>query len=369
MRAFKKIILFGAVLASLSFICSTFSCLTDTYAAFGDAKNVDVNLTAATWDTKANLVELSDSKLPANKEKTSESTFTTMENPKASTTGNNPVGENSSKLDSSTVLKQPTAVLPVANFNSNVISGYAPLSVQFTDFSTNSTKWKWGFGDGNISTEQNPVHTYSSSGIYTVNLTVSNTNDTDSKLGSITVLEKPVVVLPPVSNFSSNVSRGFVPFSIQFTDLSEYATVWNWEFGDGNNSTEQNPVHTYSAPGSYTVTLAASNENGTNTTFSTMTALQTVIPVANFSSNFTSGYAPLSVQFTDLSDNATGWNWDFGDEVNSTEQNPMHTYSAAGNYTVNLIATNAAFQSTKISLISVDKKICNKRDFCKQKTQ
>ncbi len=284
MRAFKKIILFGAVLASLSFICSTFSCLTDTYAAFGDAKNVDVNLTAATWDTKANLVELSDSKLPANKEKTSESTFTTMENPKASATGNKPVGENFSKL------------------------------------------------------------------------------------GSITVLEKPVVVLPPVSNFSSNVSRGFVPFSIQFTDLSENATVWNWEYGDGNNSTEQNPVHTYSAPGSYTVTLAASNENGTNSTFSTMTVLQTVLPVANFSSNLTSGYAPLSVQFTDLSDNATGWNWDFGDEVNSTEQNPMHTYSAAGNYTVYLIATNAAFQSTKIRLISIDKKICNKRDFCKQKT-
>jgi FOG: PKD repeat len=124
-------------------------------------------------------------------------------------------------------------------------------------------------------------------------------------------------------------------------------------------------VHTYSAPGSYTVTLAASNENGTNSTFSTMIVLQTVLPVANFSSNITSSYAPLSVQFTDLSDNATGWNWDFGDGVNSTQQNPMHTYSIAGNYTVNLIATNAAGKSKKIHLVSVDKKICNKRDFCK----
>jgi PKD repeat protein len=406
MRTFNKIVLFGAVLFSLSFICSTFSCLTDTYAAFDDAKNVNVNITTASWDSKANLIELSDSKFPVKKEKLSEPTFTNMKNPKASTTGNNSAGENSSSngssvndlmsdfsvegndtmnlttnnltltdgngkcsLDSSTVPEKPASVLPVANFNSNVTSGYAPLSVQFIDPSTNATKWNWDFGDGNTSTEQNPIHTYSSSWTNTVILTVSNTNGTDSKLGSITVLGKHAVVLPPVANFSSNFSRGFVPFSIQFADLSENATLLNWDFGDGNNSTEHSPVHTYSAPGSYTVTLAASNENGTNSTFSTMIVLQTVLPVANFSSNITSSYAPLSVQFTDLSDNATGWNWDFGDEVNSTQQNPMHTYSIAGNYTVNLIATNAAGKSKKIHLVSVDKKICNKRDFCKQKTQ
>jgi len=320
MRAFKKIILFGAVLASLSFICSTFSCLTDTYAAFGDAKNVDVNLNAATWDTKANLVELSDSKLPANKEKTSESTFTTMENPKASASGNNSRGENSS------------------NNGSSVNDLVSDCSV---------------------------------AGNYTINLTTNNSTLSNENcrgsLDSSTVLKQPTAVLP-VANFNSNFTSGYAPLSVQFTDFSTNATKWNWDFGDGNISTEQNPVHTYSASGSYTVTLAASNENGTNSTFSTMTVLQTVLPVANFSSNFTIGYTPLSVQFTDLSDNATGWNWDFGDGNISTEQNPMHTYSVAGNYTVNLIATNAAFQSTKIRLISVDKKIGSKRDFCKQKT-
>ncbi len=68
----------------------------------------------------------------------------------------------------------------------------------------------------------------------------------------------------------------------------------------------------------------------------TGTVTEPVLPVANFSSNVTSGYAPLSVQFTDLSKNATGWNWNFGDGANSTEQNPIHTYSTAGNYTVTL---------------------------------
>lgn len=63
-------------------------------------------------------------------------------------------------------------------------------------------------------------------------------------------------------------------------------------------------------------------------------------PVANFSSNVTEGHAPLSVKFTDLSENATGWNWNFGDGTNSTKRNPVHTYSVAGKYTVRLAANN-----------------------------
>lgn len=296
MRAFNKIILLGAVLVGLSIICSTFPCLTDTHASFDDAKSVDINLTAATWDSKANLVELPGSELPINDEKLSRTTFVTKENQKASITGNSSIDKNPStngisgndlvsdfsvagndninlttnnstvadgnstiSSDSLTVPEQTPTVLPVANFNSDVKSGYAPLSVQFIDLSKNATKWNWDFGDGKTSSEQNPKHNYSTEGTYTVNLTVSNTNYTDSKLSSISVLGKIAIVLSPVANFSSNVSRGFVPLSIQFTDLSENATAWNWDFGDGNNSTEQNPVHTYSAAGNYTAKLIAIN--------------------------------------------------------------------------------------------------------------
>ena len=85
---------------------------------------------------------------------------------------------------------QHKPVLPVANFSSNVTSGYAPLSVQFTDLSENATEWNWNFGDGTTSTEQNPTHTYLSAGTYTVNLTVSNANGTASKTATITVLEE-----------------------------------------------------------------------------------------------------------------------------------------------------------------------------------
>jgi beta propeller repeat protein len=83
--------------------------------------------------------------------------------------------------------------LPVADFSANITGGYAPLSVQFTDLSENATEWKWSFGNGATSIEQNPVHTYSAAGTYTVNLTVSNSNGTDSKLATINVSEKNVL--------------------------------------------------------------------------------------------------------------------------------------------------------------------------------
>jgi len=65
-------------------------------------------------------------------------------------------------------------------------------------------------------------------------------------------------------------------------------------------------------------------------------------PTANFSSNVTNGTVPLTVKFTDLSNNATAWKWDFGDKTSSTKQNPVHTYNKAGKYTVSLIVGNPA---------------------------
>jgi len=120
-------------------------------------------------------------------------------------------------------------------------------------------------------------------------------------------------------------------------------------FGDGNyvNSTVQNPVHTYSSVGNFTVTLNVSNLGGTDMLVRVgyINVSEPVVPVANFTGLPTTGTAPLLVVFTDLSTNEpTGWNWTFGDGSveNATVQNPIHTFLNAGNYSVSLNVTNSA---------------------------
>jgi PKD repeat protein len=105
------------------------------------------------------------------------------------------------------IVSQDTPNLPAANFSSNVTSGFAPLSVRFTDLSKNATEWEWEFGDGHNSTQSNPTHTYSVAGEYNVKLIAKNENGTDSKSGKITVLEKQALLLP-IADFSSSTTMG-----------------------------------------------------------------------------------------------------------------------------------------------------------------
>ena len=178
-----------------------------------------------------------------------------------------------SKLSTITVLERP--LLPVASFNNNATSGYAPLSVQLNDTSTGApTQWFWDFGDGANSTEQNTTHTYSAAGNYNVNLTVNNTNGTDSKSTTITVITQPTLQAAlPVANFTCNLISGYAPLSVKFTDLSKNATGLYWDFGDGTNSTQHNPIHTYSIAGNYSVNLTVSNANGIDSELATINVL------------------------------------------------------------------------------------------------
>ncbi|MCO5381346.1 MAG: pectinesterase family protein [Methanosarcina barkeri] len=151
-------------------------------------------------------------------------------------------------------------------------------------------------------------------------------------------------VVLPVVNFDAKPTKGFVPLTVEFKDLSTDATSLSWDVnGDGSpDSSDKTFVYVYETPGIYTASLIASNKNGTTDPKTVQIIAETVkiYPVADFNANLTSGYAPLSVQFTDLSQYATSRSWDFGDGTASIEQNPMHTYSAAGTYTVNLKAGN-----------------------------
>ncbi len=168
---------------------------------------------------------------------------------------------------------------PVAAFSGTPTSGYAPLAVTFTDASTNNpTSWAWTFGDGGTSTLKNPSHTYTAAGTYTVSLTATNAygSDIETKTGYITVTNPPTN--PPVAAFSGTPTSGTAPLTVVFTDASTYnPTSWSWTFGDGGTSTAQNPSHTYTAAGTYTVVLTATNAYGsdseTKTGYITVTAV------------------------------------------------------------------------------------------------
>lgn len=157
-----------------------------------------------------------------------------------------------------------TVFTPVANFTANVTSGTAPLTVQFSDTSTNTpTSWAWNFGDGGTSTERNPTHVYLP-GTYTVSLTVTNAAglDSETKTDYITVTAAESA---PTAAFSANTTSGDVPLTVTFTDSSTgNPTSWLWNFGDGTTSTDRNPVHTYTISGTYTVTLTVSNTAGSD---------------------------------------------------------------------------------------------------------
>ena len=229
---------------------------------------------------------------------------------------------------------------PVATaFSATPASGDAPLSVRFADLSTGATVRCWDFGDGTISAEQNPVHVYGAPGNYTVSLISANDfrYDSETKPGYVSVMG------PLTASFSATPTLIPVGGSVRFTDASTgnlYTRAWT--FGDGGTSSVQNPVHVYTAPGVYDVSLTAANADFSNTR--TVARLVTVCaPVnASFISDRTNGPAPLAVRFTDTSGGSpTAWTWSFGDGGTSTERNPVHTYAASGAYDVRMTAANA----------------------------
>ncbi|WP_230670147.1 PKD domain-containing protein [Methanosarcina barkeri] len=262
----------------------------------------------------------------------------------------NSIGSNSTvKTNYITVSSTPVEPEPVAAFIADVTSGTVPLIVNFMDQSTGSpTSWIWDFGDGTNATEQNPVHTYTATGTYTVNLTVSNEdgNDSDIKTGYIKVSSQSSA--KPVAAFTASPTSGKTPLNVAFTDTSTGSpTSWFWNFGDGAKSFLQNPIHKYSKAGIYTVNLTVKNAKGKNTVTKTEYINVITKPVANFNSSVTSGKAPLKVKFTDTSTGIPAkWRWDFGDGAKSFQQNPIHKYSKAGTYTVNLTVKNAKGKNT-----------------------
>ncbi|MBK8620301.1 MAG: PKD domain-containing protein [Saprospiraceae bacterium] len=212
-------------------------------------------------------------------------------------------------------------------------------TVTFTNTSTNATSYSWDFGDGNLSTATNPVHTYGDDGFYTVVLTAFNS------CGPDVFTEIIEIATPPVAGFSANPVSGCVPLSVNFIDESSSNTIqwiWNFEGGVPETSFSQNPSVIFNAPGMYSVTLTAINAQGTNT----LVRQNYIEVIPNPESSFTYTQDGLTLTFTNTSTNATDYLWNFGDGNTSIVPNPVHTYTSPGTYTVTLQSSNDCANNT-----------------------
>ena len=156
----------------------------------------------------------------------------------------------------------------VADFYASPISGDVPLKVYFFDQSIGDIEsWSWDFGDGTSSGSINPEHIYNVEGTYTVSLTVSNSEGSNTKTENnyIHVIEVPPS--PLNADFTAVPTAGPAPLLVNFADVSSgNPTSWLWTFGDGQTSTNQSPVHVYTSAGFYNVSLTVWNASNGNDT-------------------------------------------------------------------------------------------------------
>ncbi|MGI6374893.1 MAG: DUF7507 domain-containing protein [Anaerolineae bacterium] len=189
------------------------------------------------------------------------------------------------------------------------------------------------------------------------------------------------IAAPLVADFTFDdvcLSDGTVDF-VDETTGGEMPYTYAWDFGDGGTSTSQNPSHTYAAAGDYQVTLTVTDaQTPPRTDSQTYTVHVWASPVASFTATPLSGPAPLEVTFTDTSTAGSpnggaiaAWAWDFDDGGTSTAQNPTHTFSAVGTYTVKLTVTDAHgcshyvthdIEATATPGFTVDKKVLAPHD-------
>lgn len=240
--------------------------------------------------------------------------------------------------------------LPISNFTTEPVCYGLPT--QFKDQSisignTTITDWKWNFGDNTNSPQQNPSHTYQNDGDFSVTLEVK------TNVGCGDTINKSVEIYPlPQVDFEDTTS-GCYPLETTFKDLTTIKkgglSSWLWSFGDGYYSNQQNPQHTYNTqldfPIRYSVNLVVTSDKGCSSELLKNNIISLYpLPLADFTMlpNPTSILSP-KVVFTDKSKGnpyAILWNWDFGDGMFNTTQNPQHIYQEPGIYLVRLIVQN-----------------------------
>jgi PKD repeat protein len=259
---------------------------------------------------------------------------------------------------SNSVVAREVNVLPQAAYNPPECT--AGVACQFLDGSSDSdgsiVKWSWDFGDESTSAEQNPQHTFQASGTFSVTLLVTDNDDGTQQVTSDIVVAQGN--RPPEAAFQPPSCTAGVPcsFSDASTDEDGQIASRSWDFGSGDVSTENSPSHTFTAAGSYPVTLSVVDDDGAGDSISATVIVSPRPPVAP-TAGFSFSCSALSCAFTDRSIDPdrqiTARTWSFGDGTSSTAINPSHTYAAAKTYTVTLRVSYGSLQSQSAQAITV----------------
>ncbi len=209
----------------------------------------------------------------------------------------------------------------------------------FTDTSTNAPNVSWDFGNGITSTLRNPSYTYTSPGTYIVCQTA-----TDACTSTIWCDTIEVCTDPLTAGYAHSASGK----TVTFTNLSQNATTYLWDFGDGNTSTLASPTYAYQNFGTYTICLTVANDCFTDSICKTITLCS-----SNLKAGFSTAGTGFTINFTDTSNIANSISWDFGDGTNSTLSNPTHTYLKPGRYWVCQTVTDACTSNTFCDSVDV----------------
>ena len=151
------------------------------------------------------------------------------------------------------------------------------------------------------------------------------------------------------ANFSYYIENNCEGKVLFYDASAGNVTSWHWDFGDNTTSTQENPTHYYTSTGTYTVTLIVSDGNSSDTSSNTLTITSSPVTADFSAENTTACSTPYQVSFTNLSNNASSFNWDFGDNTTSTQENPTHTYTNEGTYTVTLSVSSTLCGTNSIT--------------------
>ncbi len=239
---------------------------------------------------------------------------------------------------------------PTASFSaSNVCLGDV---MNFTNASSGATGYTWDFGDGSgTSTSASPTYSYSTANTFTVTLIATDGTCSDTITQNVVVNNAP-----QVSFTASGATTGCGSLTVNFVNNTTGGggNSYIWNFGDGTGTSSQtNPSYTYSSPGTYTVTLAATL--GSCNDADSIVNYITVNPAPTASFSASSVCLGDVMNFTNASSGATGYTWDFGDgSGTSTSASPTYSYSTANTFTVTLIATDGTCSDTTTQNVTVN---------------